>query len=185
MRNTFSPQDLDLLRSFIGSQLSFVAGPDLWEPLSADLIFVVCGERGLELRGDIFQDSFEGFESDYSKINFSEITQSEVLEATQRGFRYLIHAGELVTGVAILRNQVKHSGKNGNDWDYTSDSGVIFYLSEGALAVTKLGHHDELLQVTYQEKIDEALAELNSHFESDFDDQYEFTRVLVPLSQPD
>ena len=182
MINTFSATDLEIFQNLIGTQWSFVAGPELWEYLSSDLIFVICGELRISLQGDIFESTFESFKSDYSKIIVSSPKQHEIDLSIKKGFAYSFHAGDFVTGVSILRDSVQRTGTGIDTWDYISDSGVIFHLTSGDVAITKLGHHDEMLQVTFLDKVETAqIPEMNSHFEHDLDNQYRFNRELIPL----
>ena len=182
MKNFFSSRDLDILTSFVGSELNFVAGPELWEYLSSDLIILVCGENQIAMQGDIFEGDFEGFQSDYSKINFLPPKQSELKASIKKGFTYYFHAGEIVTRISIIRDRVVHLNGSAVLWDYQSDSGVVFHLTNGAISISKLGYHDEMLQVTYFDSADLArLPDLNSHFESDLYTQYEFERKIISL----
>ena len=172
-----------MLKRFVGSELNFVAGPELWEHLSSDLIILVCGENQIALQGDIFQSAFEGFQADYSTINFLPPKSADLNASIRKGFSYYFHTGERVIGVSIIRDRVVHLHGSEVLWDYQSDSGVILYLTNGALAISKLGYHDEMLQVTYFDPADMVrLPELNSHFESDLYNQYEFERQIMPIA---
>lgn len=182
MKNIFSNLDIAKLQGLVGSELSYVAGPQLWEFLNSDLIFVSAGSKKLSFQGDIFPESFEGFESDYSRIKLSEPTNSEVDAAVKVGAAYYFHSGEVINRVFVIRDLIRYIGSKRESWEYVTDSGVVFQLTGGALAVTKLGHHDEMLQVTYLDELSVGLLPVTvGHFESDLFQKYEFSRELIPL----
>ena len=182
MKNIFSNLDIAKLQGLVGSELSYVAGPQLWEFLNSDLIFVAAGSKRLSFQGDIFPESFEGFDSDYSRIKLSEPTQAEVDAALKVGAAYYFHSGEVIDRVYVIRDSIRYFGAKGETWEYVTDTGVVFQLTGGTLAVSKLGHHDEMLQVTYLDELSVDLLPVTvGHFESDLYQKYEFSRELILL----
>ena len=182
MKNIFSKSNLEQLRKLIGQKHLFVAGPTLWEYLSSDLIFIVCGEQQLLLQGDTFEDSFEGFKADYSQIKFGYPDSTDLDNSLQNGYSYYLHAGEVVTGVSILRETIRYSGDDDLSWEYVTDCGFILELTNGSIVISKLGHHDEMLQVTYMDVTSIAnIPETVGHFEADLNHHYSVIREQITV----
>jgi hypothetical protein len=174
--------NLAQLSSLIGAELRYVAGPQLWQFLNSDYIFAAFGDEKISFQGDIFSETFEGFEADYSKIAISVPSDSAIDKALKDGYAYYFHKGEQLMGISIVRDRVKYVGSQGETWEYVTDSGVIFELAKGIVAITKLGHHDETLQVTYLDRmVKDQIPNTVSHFDSDLFHQYQFSREFIPM----
>lgn len=182
MINTFSKLNLDQLRSLIGAELKYVAGPQLWEFLNSDYIFAVFGDEKISFQGDTLLGTFEGFEADYSKMVISVPSDAELDKALKDGSAYYFHSGEQLIGISIVRDCVKYVDSKGESWEYLTDSGIVFELAKGILAITKLGHHDEMLQVTYLDRMaKDEIPNTVGHFDSDLFHQYQFSREFIPM----
>jgi hypothetical protein len=182
VKNLFSNSDIEELTKLRGSIFSFVAGPTLWEFLSADLVFLVCGNQRLSIQGDIFDSSFEGFEGQYSRLIISTPNDVDLEKSVLEGSAYYFHSGETVLEVAVIRDTIEFFSDGIKSWEYVTDSGFVLNLSGGAVAITKLGHHDELLQVTYWDEFSMlTVPETDGHFESDLYQNYNINREIIPL----
>jgi hypothetical protein len=165
MSNTFRDKEIQLIAQLLNQPLAFVAGPELWDHLSSDLIYLAAGETALCFQGDIGVQGFEGFESEYSEILVSPAKHIDLKDDEGKGFCYRTHAGELIEQISIVRDTLNYPNGETAVWNYVTDVAIIFKLETGSLSISKLGYHDELMQVTYfQEFAEVNLPSISGHF---------------------
>ncbi|MCU0298504.1 MAG: hypothetical protein MUF33_08300 [Candidatus Nanopelagicales bacterium] len=67
-------------------------------------------------------------------------------------------------------------------WSYATDTGIIFVLSGGLIAIGKVGHHPELLSVTRAASLDALKLDDPSHgWEDRLDVQYSIERQTFAI----
>jgi hypothetical protein len=184
LTNIFNRESAQLISRVLGQRLSYVAGPELWHHLSSDLVYLVAEDKVLGFQGDIQSQNFEGFEADYSEIQVNEHGESELMEAEEKGNLYYFHSGEKIEQISIIRDTIILSAGERDSWQYTTDVGVLFKLTSGALTISKLGYHDELLQVKYYN--DFQIGDLPTtvgHFENSLYETYRVERSVLDIAE--
>lgn len=76
-------------------------------------------------------------------------------EVANNGNLYFFHSGAGVTDILVVRDTISEQRDGTSTWRFTTDVGIVFVLTTAVIAVSKLGLHDEMLQVTVARSMDE------------------------------
>ena len=67
-------------------------------------------------------------------------------------------------------------------WEYSTDIGIVLKLESGFLALSRLGYHDEMLQVTYLNEWDlEAIPDTLGRFDNDLHVNFTSSRSIIHI----
>ena len=77
----------------------------------------------------------------------------ELGAATKSGNVYYFHARDEVADVMVVRETIAEKREGTHTWTVVKDVGIAFVLSGGVIAISQLGLHDEMLQVTLAESL--------------------------------
>ena len=119
-------------------------------------------------------------------------TDPEALEAWRKcGRTFFYDSGQTVRSVFIVREEITALRDGDVQWVYSTDIGVVFELSEGALGIVKASHHIEALRVSFGDSVD-ALDLPDRMIEWDWDNElgeeyrtkHEFIDVRSLLGDP-
>lgn len=124
---------------------------NLATPFSA---FFVADARAITLASivDYYDIDADPYHTTIAELSIAE-GADELDEATRSGHIYLFHLGEKVIDVVVIRDTIIEHRDGSRTWKIVKDVGVVFVLSNGVIAVSQLGLHDEMLQVTIGESI--------------------------------
>jgi len=182
MQNKFSSKQTELLRSLLGSSLSYVAGPNLSPDLISDYVIIALESTFIGLQGDIYTGNFEGFAETYSTIRISQADLADISKSRDKGNQYFFKKNEKISEVFLVRDEICGFQDGNPVWEYVTDIGVVLGLESGIVAITKLSYHDEMLQVTYLEDLQlEEIPDTLGRFENDFHSNFTRTRSLIRL----
>jgi hypothetical protein len=168
MENYFSQKELLLLNKLVGEELVGIAGNGLEYFLSSDSLSLITPNFEISLLGDIFSSSFEGFEGQYSLIAVSILLPSKASTSDKQNFILRPPSSAKITNISIVRESIRATPLTLKKTMYSTDIGVTLESSDWHISITKLGHHDELLQVTLGNKLDlEQIPKTDNHFDDD------------------
>lgn len=182
MKNTLTLEQIIELRAMIGQRLAFIAGPNLSSDLSSDFVIIATDTDLFGLQGDVHQDILEGFPELYSSIETCTVEKHDLEEARTHGYQYYFKKGECISEILLVRENIECFIDGKQAWLYTSDIGIVLKLESGCVAITRLGYHDEMLQVTYIGELNmDYLPPTSGRFENDLHSNYAFTRSLIKI----
>lgn len=147
-RFTFAAEDLNRLRRLVGSEWLYVAGDTLAPDFNTPVDVIVGTTQGsLRVVSDIATADFQYDEA----MTYSFLTTSDDISgftvAARHGNVYVQHQHERLIEVLIVRETITENEDGEDSWEYTTDIGVVFVLSHGAIAIAKGSHHTEMLLV--------------------------------------
>ena len=184
MENQFSRLALESFQSLLGAKFESLSGPTLGPDLVSDLIIIETNSGNVAIQGDIVHLNFEGFEDTYSKLVATGDVEKLLTQAKKIGNLYYFRAGENISQVLILRDEITCFENHEFSWKYVSDSGLILQLDSGFVAITKLGYHDELLSISYMDKLDmDEIPAPTAAFEDNLDTNLVVKRKFISLKE--
>ena len=154
----FDDGSLRRLRDFVGGRWNFVTGDPLPEQpgcLAAfDYVIAAIEGRTATVHSRLALADFEGYEGEYPRLSVGD-TDPEALEAWRKSGRtFFCNSGQTVRSVLIVREEITALRDGDVQWVYSTDIGVVFELSEGALGIVKASHHIEALRVSFGDTVD-------------------------------
>ncbi|MFM9033553.1 MAG: hypothetical protein ACKOQ4_04580 [Mycobacterium sp.] len=124
---------------------------------------------------------FEGEEDTYSLLHVDD-GAADFDEAEEVGRLYFFYAGQRVIDVLIVRETIVENRGGNATWRYVTDIGIVFKLSAGAIAVTKVCHHTELLTVIKADTLEELqIDEPTKIWEDKLGIEYTTRRDFIPI----
>lgn len=124
---------------------------------------------------------FEGEEDTYSLLHVDD-GAADFDEAEEVGRLYFFYAGQRVIDVLIVRETIVENRGGNATWRYVTDIGIVFKLSAGAIAVTKVSHHTELLSVIKADTLEELqIDEPTKIWEDKLGIEYTTRRDFIPI----
>lgn len=180
---TFTPEDLRRLQALIGGEWLCVAGdtlgPDFNEP---EEVIAATTVGAVTVVSDTAEADFQyGERTTYSMLAVSDDISG--FEAAKRnGNVYVQHQREQVLDVEIVREVITAREDGEDTWEYTTDVGVVFVLSKGAVAIAKGSHHTEMLAVRMAGSVEDlGIPDRTVEWEDDLTVQYRSTREFIPV----
>ncbi len=124
---------------------------------------------------------FEGVEDTYSLLHVDD-GAPDFDEAEKPGRLYFFYAGQRVIDVLIVRDTIVEIRDGEKAWQYVTDIGIVFKLSAGVIAVTKVSHHTELLSVFKADTLEELqIDEPKNNWEDKPGIEYTTGREFIPI----
>lgn len=124
---------------------------------------------------------FEGEDDTYSLLKIDGGAE-DFEEAKRSGRIYSSEAGQEVVEVMVVRETVVATRGEHESWRYVTDIGIVFKLSAGAIAVTKVSHHTELLSVIKADTLEELqIDEPTKIWEDKLGIEYTIRRDFIPI----
>jgi hypothetical protein len=188
MLNDLGGPPLQRLAGFVGTRWRFITGDPLAQRPGSLIAFglVVAATDACELgvQSDVGVLGFEGYDEEYPRLSVADPDPGAVQALRTSGRLFFQHSGEQVRDVAVVRVEIASLRDGAVHWVYSTDMGVVFELSEGAVAIVKAGHHDDALIVAFGASAD-ALDLPDRTIEWDWDNEpgqeYRTRRDLIPL----
>jgi hypothetical protein len=182
MNNTFSKDESGMLANLIGQRLRFIAGPDLWHPLTAPSVYIVTEGESISLDATCVEYEFDGDWEDFCQIHISKPNVQGVEAAVGLGYAYKKYSGEKIMSVKIISDKISGVLNGQTNFDYTSHSGVVIEFAHGCIAIMKLDHHQPILKVIYGEDLESKNIEYPSHrFNEDVFQSFTFEREEISI----
>ncbi len=182
MIRKLTSEQLTELKNMVNQRLSYIAGPNLSSDLSSDYVIIVTDTSFYGLQGDVHQDLLEGFPELYSSIETCAVDNDDLKEAKVNGNQYYFKQGEIISKVLLVTDTIRGFNDSKEAWEYISDVGIVLKLESGYMAITRLGYHDEMLQVTYMEDMKaDNLPATSGRFEDDLHSSHTITRSLTEI----
>ena len=180
MKNKISIDDIGKLRTLIGQRLQYVAGPYLSSQLQSDFIIIATNGQFVGLQGDIHEDVFEGFPESYSSIEIVKPDENDIDKSRASGNEYSFKKGERISNLFVIRDVLEGYRDGKHVWEYSTDIGIALELESGSLTVSRLGYHDEMLQVTYLKELEvKGIPETLGRFDNDLHTNFASTRSII------
>lgn len=181
--NVFSGTDLARLGALIGCEWMFVAGetlsPDFYTPVD---VLVGTTADTFTIYSEAVGADFEDPDLEYAALSIRDVGERFEV-AKRRGNIYVQHQRERIIDVLIVRESITAIEDGEPSWEYTTDIGVVFVLSKGAVAVAKSSHHTEMLVVRMARDIGELdIPDRTIEWADDLTVQYESTREFIPIA---
>jgi hypothetical protein len=124
---------------------------------------------------------FEGEEDTYSLLHVDD-GASDFDEAEKVGRLYFFYAGHRVIDVLIVRETILEIRDDHEAWQYVTDIGIVFKLSAGVIAVTKVSHHTELLSIIKADTLEELQIDPPTNiWEDKLGIEYTIRREFIPI----
>lgn len=182
MKSILSLAQIKSLRALKGQRLAYVAGPNLTSEFSSDFVIIATDAQSIGLEGDIHFEVFEGFPEVYSSIETRKTVQNDVAESKAAGNQYFCKQGELISEISIVRDSLEGSTAGLLPWHYETDIGISLKLESGSLVISRLGYHDETLQVTYLDQMNlKDVPPTLGRFDSDPHSTFTSTRSIFTI----
>jgi len=176
-------ESLTRLSALVGAEWRFFAGPNVSDWLTDVSIAVVTDGPALTISGEVVDLDFEGEDDTYSSFKIDD-GASELGLAERAGHVYHFLAGQEVREVVVVRETVTERRNNQQTWSYVANIGIVFVLSAGAIAISKVSHHSELLAVTRADSLDAVVIDdLTSGWEDQLGLDYTFERERIPIER--
>ena len=150
-QNNLKDFEVELLKTLIGCEYQVIAGPDLWHFLSATKFIIKTDKCSIEISGNVTSLDFEGFEDDYSTLSVAPASEADMLKSHENGNVYVFHSGKQIIDVKIFRETLSEIDPGVSDWIYSTDVAIMLVFADSNLVISKLNHHTELLQATFNE----------------------------------
>lgn len=184
----FERASLQRLAGAVGTRWRFITGDPLAQRPGSLIAFglVVAATDACELgvHSDLGVLDFEGYDEEYPRLSVADPDPSALQALRTSGRLFFQNSGEQVRKVAIVREEIASLRDGVVQWVYSTDIGVVFELSEGAVAIVKAGHHDDALIVAFGASAD-ALDLPDRTIEWDWDnelgEEYRTRRDFIPL----
>jgi len=182
MKNTFRDDELKFLANLVGKTFKYVAGPDLWHPLTAPSVYIVTEGFSISLDATSEELDFNGDWEDFSAIHLRTLSIQEIDDAVNLGFAYKKFSGEDILSVKVVTDQITGELDRVKNLDYLSHSGIVLEFSRGYIAIVKHDHHQPILKVSYGQelKVDE-LPHTSHRFDEDLNQSFTFKRKLISV----
>jgi len=182
MDNKLTQNQVIEICGMINQRLAYIAGPNLSSDLSSDFVIIVTDKDSYGLQGDVHQDFLEGFSELYSSIETCEVDKDELEEARTRGNQYFFNKGEVISEIFLVRDSIEGFNEAKETWQYNSDIGIVLRLESGYVSITRLGYHDEMLQVSYYGELTVAnIPRTHGRFESDLHSNFTVKRSFIKV----
>lgn len=182
MKNKFSDHQVESLRTLVGQKLQYVAGPNLSSLLQSDLVIIATDSQCVAFQGDIHEDAFEGFPETYSSIEAFRAEETDIIDSISNGNQYFFKKGEQISGLFVIQDKLVGYLDGKESWEYSTDIGIVLKLESGFLALSRLGYHDEMLQVTYLDELNlEDIPETLGRFDNDLHVNFTSSRSIIKI----
>jgi hypothetical protein len=150
----FSISDIATISQTKGAVWDFFAGENLFPDMFTVFdVIVSCNRITLRVVCDLILDNTDEHfdarfaeEPNHSSLSIS-LDVSGLPIAEQGGNIYYFNKGETVQDVLIIRDVVTSTQFGESVWHIVEDSGLVFILETGCIAICKDGYHDELMSV--------------------------------------
>lgn len=182
-------QSLKLANKCVGLRFSFVTGHVL--PEFANHLAGIGNIRldfdGLELSVKLepCELDFRGYPDDYGQISIDIETPKTADSGLllHKNYRFKNQDTEQVF---VIRESTRFIHFGEPKWEFNSDIGFVFELSEGCVGVYKAGYQGSQLEVALASTL--AMLDIpdrhaNWTFSDELGDHYEFTREFIPIDE--
>ncbi len=173
---------LRLLDALLGQRWRCFGAPLMAPQLGAPFdIFFATEDAAITVGSMVDYLDVDGFESPFAELSV-EPGASRLDEAAKNGNVYFFHAGAEVIDVLVVRDTIAEQRSGISAWAFTTDVAIVFVLATAVIAVSKLGLHDEMLQVTIAGSIDElVLPWIQRKWQDKLGIDYTVEREFIPL----
>ena len=183
---TFDRESLCRLAALLGQVWKCFGAPTMGANLAAPFSsFFVTEEKAITVTSAVEYFDIDG-DPYYTTIAELALAQGadELDQATTSGNVYVFHAGEVVVDALIIRDTITEIRDGSHTWTIVKDVGVIFVLSGGVIAISQLGLHEELLQVTMAASVAGLkLAAIQRKWSDLLGTEHEDSRQFIPVDE--
>lgn len=180
--NRINDNELGQLGSLVGATFRFLGGASLDADRISDRIVVTTEIGSVTIFGDIKDGNFEGFDDEYSTLEVVASSHSEVEKIISTGHLFRQFFGQTIVGIKVVDETITCVKGGVKVWTYCTAVSLVIYFESGFAAITKLGHHDEMLKVTYGATFDiDALPKTEGRFEEGIHETYLYNRELISI----
>jgi len=162
IRNMMDLESLRRLDGLRGATLRRLFGVNLDVRLMSEDVSIETDRATITLWGDVDGlGDWEGFEGQYAVLHIDEGVPRIYAESDaaahdgSNGHGFFVHAGDVIQDVSIVRESVRKVVSGEVEWEYLTDTAVVFELSNGVLAISKAALDGEMLNVTFADSWDE------------------------------
>ena len=153
IRNTVATESLCLLAGLRGATLRRIFGVNLDARLISEDMSLETDRTTITLWGEVDDlGDWEGFEGQYSVLRIDEGVPSIYVETDiakdGSSDNFFFHAEDRIQDVSIMRDHVRKVIAGEVEWEYITDTAVIFELSRGVLAISQVALDGEALRLT-------------------------------------
>ena len=156
IRNTLDLESLRRLDGLRGATLRRMFGVNLDDRLMSEDVSIETDDATITLWGAVDDlGDWEGFEGQYAVLHIDEGVPSVYAESDlaaqddSSGSGFFVHAGDGIQDVSIVRECVRKVVSGEVEWEYVTDTAVVFELSNGVLAISKAALDGEMLNITF------------------------------------
>jgi hypothetical protein len=182
--NIISVPELSLLASLEATTFRYFGGPNLNHFQSAPCIVLATSDSSLEINGDVLFASFQGFPNEYSKFVVQLARPNIVEQCEKEGNTFLFHAGQVIQNVIVVEETVTEIVGGNISWEYVTDVAIVLVFELGAITISKLHHHHEVLHVSHTDLVTELETPItDSFFEDDLITRHQVSRRTLSLDQ--
>jgi hypothetical protein len=182
MQISLSETELTILKKLIGRTFEFIGGESLPDFLISDVIVLATDELAIKVSGDIFESEIEGYPENYSKVDITELTDSQVRTLRASGETYLEGAGLVVQDVSLVTRTTSEFKNGLQTWSIESLRAIVLNLGSTNLIVCRLGDHDEVLAASFVKNFSfSSLPAVSNYLEEDLETKYEFIETSISL----
>jgi len=187
IKQFFDGQSLRLAHKCIGLRFYFVTGhllPEFANHL-VGIRNISLGFDGFELRVKLepCELDFRGYPDDYGRVSIDSGTATADNSGLglHNNYRFKDRYAERVL---VIRESIRFDYLDEPVWEFVSDIGLVFELSEGCIGVYKAGYQGNQLEVALASKL--AMLEIpdrhaNWTFSQELGENYEFNREFIPI----
>lgn len=172
-------ESLSRLARLRGAAWRYFGGVQVSNWMTDVSLFVSTDAGELTITGETAELDFEGEDDTYSRFRIDD-GAADLDAASKAGHLYHFNSGQRLGDVLVVRETVTELRDGEAAWTYVTDIGIIFVLDKGAITISKVGHHSELLSVVRADSLADLQLDEPSHaWEDRLDVEYSFKRQTL------
>lgn len=160
IHNNLNAESLRRLAALRGATLQRLFGVNLDVHLLSEDVSIETDSGTITVWGGVDSlGDWEGFEGQYAVLHVDAGVPSLYgdhgvnVDSGRAGLYF--HAGDRIDDVSIVRECVRKVVTGESEWEYTTDTAIVFELSNGAFAISKTALDGEMLHVAFAESFDQ------------------------------
>ena len=189
----FDVSSLKAIASIIGNKWRCYGTPRAFSASSAafDLYLVSDGAKvTVQSEVDWYQlagavDYAGNPEEDQIANLTAHLGAEQLIKAEDLGRTYVFHAGVLVKGITIIRDEINCTLNGKQMWLMQKDTGIIIQFESGVIAVTLDQTMTETIAITRAPSVEQLkIPEISTYWENrELGDDYQWSRKLIPIGE--
>jgi hypothetical protein len=185
MKRFITQQEIETLKSLIGSNVRYIGGPYMPEYMLAADVVLATDAGAIELFGETDSLEFQGYLDDFSYFVIKNASPKLLIQTEGSGNIYKQFSGRRILDVKVLVEHVVASQAGKVFWSDRSAVALLIVLDRGVMSISKMSHHGELLQITELSQGDfvKEVPDVSLRFDDDLIKSHSISRSVLNLDE--